>query len=76
MFYQLTISPEQSTTMKNCACCNEGSFKRVQVRLDECFAVDSGDQTQPPVRLPPASFMDLEVEEPSECKCRPCDSLL
>lgn len=60
---------------KYCSCCNEGSFRKIQVRLTECYsALDnrriSSDSEQ--VR----SYMDIEVEEPIDCKCRACDGTI
>lgn len=63
---------------RECSCCNEGSFKRVTVRLNECFLpsennkrINSDDNGLAPNRM---SFMDIEVEEPIDCRCRQCDN--
>lgn len=95
--FRTTITNIFSTTKNNlrpkeCACCNEGAFRRVQVRLNDCRQTPAGSRkillaaeedqadlayyrkvSEQPTEL---GFMDVEVEEPIECKCRRCDSTL
>lgn len=54
---------------QNCYCCNEGSFRPVQVRLDECYLVTQSGTLE----SQPGGFMDLSINEPDECGCRRCD---
>lgn len=56
---------------KECTCCNEGNFRKIQVRLPDCHATNDGQQQQQV-----AGYMDIEVEEPIDCKCRDCVSHL
>lgn len=58
--------------LKDCSCCNEGSFRRLQVRLTECFVVTGDGQQGRRILEEPASFMDIEIDEPTECRCRRC----
>lgn len=63
---------------KECFCCNEGSFKRTSVRLEECFLpLENNKRIMPNDNRFGAkwmSFMDIEVEEPIDCKCRQCEN--
>lgn len=57
---------------KFCFCCNEGSFRKVLVRLPECYSALDNRRISADIDFA-RSFMDIEVEEPIECKCRTCD---
>lgn len=60
---------------KHCACCNEGSFRKVRVRLAECYSALDNRRISSELEAT-RSFMDVEVEEPVDCKCRACDGTL
>jgi len=61
---------------KDCYCCSEGSFRRIDVRLDDCFLPSENNKKITPEDNEGKwmSFMDIEVEEPVECQCRRCES--
>lgn len=57
---------------QDCYCCNEGSFKVTRVKLDECYSANDPTRKIPSDLTNPSSYMVVAIEEPIDCRCRPC----